>query len=176
MTEPRVLVREDKHGGLARGRSDWEKAAAVLTWVALAFVVLGGFDVALAWWPAFFGNPEWEFGTYTATLNNLPIVLLGFGLVVVVGIARGRVVLLWLAAIAGLVIALALLATMFMYATDIPIAFRSVTDPVARLGLKKAVAKSLVQSAVYIPAFLAGGVVAWRHTRRRPGASKGEGL
>ena len=176
MAEPRVLVGEDKQGRPARGIPDWEKAAAVLTWLAVAFVALGGFDVALAWWPAFFGNPEWEFGTYTATLNNLPIVLLGFGLVVVVGIARGRLILLWPAAVASLVIALALLLGMFLYLTDVPIALRSVSDPVARLGLKKAITKSLMQSTVYVAAFLTSAVVAWRHTRRRPGAHKGEGL
>jgi hypothetical protein len=70
-------------------------------------------------------------------------------------------------------IALGLLAGMFMYLTDIPIALKSVTDPTARLGLKKALAKSLVQGVIYVTAFSAAGIAAWRHTRRRPGMAKG---
>jgi hypothetical protein len=167
-----VLVGEGK-GKVARAHPDWEKAAALLTWVAVAFVVLGGFDVALAWWPTFIGNAEWEFGTYTATLNNLPIVLLGVGLLVAAGMARGRPLLLWCTGGVALLIALGLVLGMFMYLTDIPIALKSVTDPTARLGLKKAVTKSLVQGVIYVMMFLAAGVAAWRHTRRRPGMAKG---
>ena len=39
----------------------------VLDWLGLAFLLMGLVDLALAWFPLGLGNPEWEFGTISAT-------------------------------------------------------------------------------------------------------------
>jgi hypothetical protein len=51
----------------------------LLGWIGLAFALVGGFDLALIWIPLGFGNPEWEFGTVSATLDGLPVTTLGLG-------------------------------------------------------------------------------------------------
>ena len=57
----------------------------LLYWIGFAFVVMGGTDITLAWYPAPFGNPEWEFGAISATLNGLALPTLGFYLLLCSG-------------------------------------------------------------------------------------------
>ena len=58
--------------------------------VGLAFLVAGGADLVLTWFPAAFGTAEWEFGTITQTLNGLPVPTLGLALVGVWGAVTSR--------------------------------------------------------------------------------------
>ena len=44
----------------------------LLGWLGFALFVVGGADFLLTWFPERFGNPEWEFGTITASLNAMP--------------------------------------------------------------------------------------------------------
>jgi len=71
------------------------KEAPVGSWQLLAtagwaFLVVGGMDVGLVWYPAAFGNAGWEFGSITTSLNGLPLPLMGLALVLASATARAK--------------------------------------------------------------------------------------
>jgi len=127
----------------------------LLGWTALAFLLVGGVDFALTWYPPDFGNREWEFGTVTASLNGMPILLLGISLLLGASLRTGRRWWAVLALVASLVMLLWVVVGAVLWATNIPLALRSVPDQLA-LGIKKSLVKTVVQSLVYplILAFL----------------------
>jgi hypothetical protein len=126
------------------------------------FVVVGGADLLLTWWPLGFGNPEWEFGTVTSTMDGLPVPTLGLVAVAAAARAVGRLPVARVAAVMLAVMALIVVGAAVMYATTVPIAMRSVTDPVILTGLKKAVGKTVAQCVAYPIGFVWLAVVAWR--------------
>ena len=134
--------------------------------VGIAFLAVGFADLLLAWLPLSFGQPEWEFGTVTATLDGLPIFVIGLALVVADASRRGASRSLRFAAVTCLVLALSLTAMVALYATVVPLALQSVPEGGVRVGLLKAVGKTTIQALVY-PVLLAWmGVLAWRHASR----------
>lgn len=153
------LVMPEKGG--SKGRSSALvsfRTWALLGWVGLTFLVVGGFDYALTWFPTDFGNREWEFGTVIASLNGLPVPVIGLGLLLASSIQTDRRWLAWLATIGAFgFLAWVLLGIVLWFGTT-PIALSS--TPVEVLtGVKKAIAKSAVQSLAY-PAIL--GFLSWR--------------
>ena len=123
----------------------WE----LLGWLGLALFLVGGADFLLSWFPARFGNPEWEFGTITAALNAMPASLMGVTLLLLwalheesPGWARGlsAVLLLW---------AVILLALAVIYGLTLPLAAKGLSVPNIGVGLKRAIARTLVQLVVY---------------------------
>lgn len=136
----------------------------LLGWIGLAFTIVGGADLLLTWYPMNFGSPEWEFGTVTAALDGLPVPTLGLAMLLGVGAARGQRWLMRTLAIVFALLAIVIVTAAILYATNIPIALQSVPDAVVRTGLKKAIAKSTVQSVVYPAVFLWMAYKAWRHS------------
>lgn len=135
----------------------------LLGWIGAAFVVMGGTDVALAWYPSAFGRPEWEFGAITASLNGLALPLLGIFVLLAVSIAHGRVAAMRVIGSVMFVGAAVLLVLAFMYVTVVPLALNSVSDN-AQLatGMKKAIAKASVLFVAYVTLLLVGGISGWR--------------
>src|SRR5574338_443220 len=68
--------------------------------------------------------------------------LLGLALLLGAAVARGWILGTRVWAIVGIVMAVLILAAAVIWALNLPLAFRSVQEPAARLGLKKSVAKS----------------------------------
>ena len=58
----------------------------LLATVAWAFLIVGGLDVGLVWYPAAFGNAGWEFGSVTAMLNGFPLPVMGSALLLASGL------------------------------------------------------------------------------------------
>ena len=137
----------------------------LLGWLGLVFVIVGGVSLALMWYPVLIGNPQWEFGTVSSTYDSLPITALGLGLLLGAGVARGIRWWTRIAAVLFLLLALLVIGGLVLYATNLPLALRAVTDPLARSGLKRAIAKALVQGVMYGGVFCILGVSAWRHSR-----------
>ena len=137
----------------------------LLGWLGLVFVVIGCTDLAMAWYPVLIGNPQWEFGTVSRTYDNLPLTTLGLGLLLGSGVARG--VKWWTRIVAVLfgLLALLVIGGLVLYATNIPLALRSVADPLALSGLKRAIVKALVQGVMYGLVFSILGISALRHSR-----------
>lgn len=166
MASPRVLVRDDTEG---RKRS-WRPPAPdfgwkLLGWVGGVLLISGLIDIGIAIYPLMLGNPEWEFGTIGSVLNGLTVPMLGLALLLGAAVARGwgqgpRV---W--AIVAIAVAVIILAAAVIWALNLPLAFRTVQEPAARLGLKKSVAKTVAQAILYPVAFLWIGWQGFRHAR-----------
>lgn len=160
-SESRAPVKKDP----ASPTAAWE----MLGWVGLALFLIGMFDLLLGWVPTRFGNPEWEFGVVSRTLDSMPVPVVGLTLLMASVSARG---IAWAMRAVGLVALLltAILAVgLLVYLLDVPLALRVVTDPTARSGLKRAIFKAAVQGTLY-PAVLATvGIMGIRKTlRARP--------
>ena len=141
----------------------------LLGWVGLVFLTIGLLDLALGWFPTHFGNPEWEFGTVGRTFDSLPITVLGLALVLGAAVARGTAWAVRATALVALLLATILLVGLLVYALDLPLAFRTVTNPAARTGLKRAVLKALVQGTLYPTVLAAVAIRGIRTTlRARP--------
>ncbi len=164
MGEARVLVRPPE-----KGFGALEAAPAfgwlLLGWAGLTFAVVGGLDVALTWYPSHFGSSEWEFGTVTASLNGLPLYTMGMALMLAAAIARGRRRAVRIVAAAFMVTAIAIVFAASLWATNVPIAVQSVTDPEVKTGLTKAIVKTWAQAIVYPVGFAWIAIRAWRHSR-----------
>ena len=167
-SEPRVLIEPARKGS---ARSPLAPAPdfgwLLLGWMGLAFALIGGWDVLLTWVPMHFGNPEWEFGTITSSLDGLPVLTMGLVLVLGAGAARGTRWLVRTMAVLLVALAVAILVAAALYATSVPIALKSVMDPVVKTGLKKAIAKTTTQAVVYPVAFAWIALQAWRRSSLR---------
>lgn len=149
MSAPRVLTgRDDPQPRPEAPAPAATGDRAMWAWVGLAFLIVGGADIALTWLPTQFGNREWEFGTVTAALNGLPVPMLGLG-AMLWSTQEGR--RRWMATLglaAALVLLLSILVGLVLWGTGIPLAVHSVPDQVAP-GLKKALIKTSIQGIVY---------------------------
>lgn len=149
------LVMGGKGGGREfRPRDVW----ALLGWMGLTFLVVGGFDFALTWFPTDFGNPEWEFGTVTQSFNGLPIVVLGLGLLLASSILTDRTWLSWVAAAGAFGLLVWVLLGAVVWTFTVPVALSGTPQEVL-LGLQKAIAKTAMQSVLYSVLL---GYMTWR--------------
>ena len=139
------------------------EAWKALSWIGIGFFILGFLDIALGWYPTGFGNPEWEFGTISGSLNALAIPMLGLYLILASAIARsdrraGRAV----AVIMGLMLVL-ILGLGVVYLTVVPLAIKAVAgNALVSLGIKKAVLKAMVLGSVDSVLLAVGMVKGWR--------------
>jgi hypothetical protein len=147
-------------GSGARSSADAWRA---LTWIGVAFTALGLLDVALGWYPPAFGNPEWEFGTISGTLNALAIPMLGLYLVLASAIARSdrrsaRAVSVGMAVLLLMVLGLGL-----VYLTVVPLAIKSVSNnALVAFGMKKAIVKAVALGIADSVLLGVGMVKGWR--------------
>lgn len=140
-------------------------AWSLLGAVGVAFAVVGFTDVALAWYPTAVGNPEWEFGTVSATLNGMPVPALGLTLMAASAVHAGRRWQAILVGVVAVVLALMLTGCALLFALNIPAALNAVQQPFIRVGLLKGMAKAGVASAAYVIYF---AWLAWRMLRSQP--------
>ncbi len=124
-------------------------AWTLLGLVGWVFLLVGGMDVGLVWYPAAFGNPAWEFGSVTAALNGLPLPLMGLALILAGASARGNAAAVKVAIGAAALALIAVLGAGVLYGLTAPIAVRSVSEPLASSGLGKAILRSAVQLVAY---------------------------
>lgn len=159
MSDPKIVASVKDAGRRATTDVvDASRAWAVLGWIGLAFLVVGGSDFVLVWFPLSFGTREWEFATVTQSFNGLPILLLGVGLLMVASEQVERRWWLYVAAGAAAVLLLWVLAGFGLWASNVGLALETVPDEL-RVGIQKAVAKTAVQSVAY-PVVL--GYLVWR--------------
>lgn len=127
---------------------------------SVLFVVVGSMDAVLTWFPTNFGSAEWEFGTISASLNGLPLPVLGLVLMLAGSLALGRRRLAWSVVMVLLLIAIVVAIVAVLYLLTLPQAFRAAADAgeVGRIGIRKAMLKSVVQLIGYPVAL---GITAW---------------
>ena len=137
----------------------------VLGITGATFVVLGLLDVSLVWFPPTLGSPEWEFASITATFNTLPVTVLGATLLVSSGIARQRPAIARTGGILLLMLAMLVVVGAVIYATTVPIALKGINNPVVRLGVYKAMTKTIAQCILYPILFIWVGLKGLRASR-----------
>lgn len=162
MSAPKVLVQEAPAKPRLSPAPDF--GWYLIGWIGVVFAAVGGMDLLLAWYPLNLGNSEWEFGTVSAALDGLPVLTLGLALLMGSGAARGERWLMRTTALIFVVLAVLILAAALLYASDLPIALKAVTQPVVRTGLKKAITKTAGQAVLYPLAYLWIARMAWRHS------------
>lgn len=153
----------DREGqGTASPLTALEFGWTVLSGVGLVFFLVGGLDIALAWYPLGFGSPAWEFGTVTLSLNGLPTPVLGLGMGLASGVALGRRWQARITAATMIAIAVIILVLAVLWATNVPLALRSTDEPLGKLGLQRSVVKTGVQVLCYPIALIWIGVAGWK--------------
>jgi hypothetical protein len=136
----------------------------------ILFAVLGLTDLVTQLFPLGLGSPDWEFGTYSSIMDSIPLFTMGMGFLGAYAVARARRSLALVIGIILILIAVLLLAFAFLYATNLPQALRvrprTAADLALRLGMKKAVVKGALQTAIYPIAYLWMGIFIIRNGRR----------
>jgi hypothetical protein len=144
----------------------------LLALAGLLFTVVGGFEVGSQLIPFALGSPEWEFGTYCSVMDTLPQFLLGLGLLSAWAVTAGKRPLAKTLGVLFLLLAFLNLAGAFLFATNVPQVLKIHPHSVIQVGIKKAVLKASLQSAVYPFALLWLGQYMLRNS---PGSRKGRG-
>lgn len=161
--KPRIVLGEGEARVDDTRALPMEAATRLLGPAGLAFILVGGADLALTWIPTAFGTPEWEFGTISQTLNNLPVPTLGVVLLTAWAAATGRRTAVRILGVVAVLLALAIVAIGGLFLLTVPVALHAVKAPLIVLGLKKAIAKAAVQMVAYPVAYL---WLAWAGLRR----------
>jgi len=166
MTERQILVGNAPALRGADFPEDPGTAWRLMTWVGLALAAVGYCDIGLAMWPIQVGNPQWEFGTISRVFDSLPLVTVATLLFFAGSMARGSKLAVRAVGAWSVLFGLVLIGATVLYVLTIPLAVRSVSEPLAAMGLKKAIIKSLIQGTVYPVTFLAIGIFGWRTPSR----------
>ena len=166
MTQPAIRVGADAPAAADQSTSQ-DAAWRLLGWLAVVFVVVGLIDILVAWTPLRIGTPEWEFGTITGTLNNLPVPAMGLVLLLASATAlerRGQVVLAL-----GVAVLLLLLLTLMavLYGLTAPLAWKAGAAAVGRTAVGGSMLKSLAALIAYFILCVTCITFAVRSLRRR---------
>lgn len=162
MAGPKILVGREGEAPRVIGPAP-EVGWRLLGGAGFAFSVVAAVDLALAWYPLGFGNAEWEFGTVTAVLGNLPLLIMGLGLLFSSAVGRGKAGLLKTISVIWLLLALLVVAMLALHLRRVPEALAAVTDPLVNEGLRESIAKVVLQGVLYPLAFAWMGMKGWRH-------------
>ena len=162
MTGPKILVGREVEASRVIGPAP-EVGWRLLGGAGFAFAVVAAVDLALAWYPLGFGSAEWEFGTVTAVLGNLPLFIMGLGLLFSSAVGQGKAGLLKTISVIWLLLSLLVLGMLALHVRRVPEALGSVTDPLLNEGLRESIAKVVAQGVLYPLAFAWMGIKGWRH-------------
>lgn len=127
-----------------------------------AFVLVGFVNLGFSLFPLKIASTSWKFGILGRTLNHLPLVVLGFGLLAYGAVRHRDVSTAWIRTLAAvlLVMALAVLGAGVVHAVTAPAVLQGGTE-VARSGIDQ-VARSAAEATSYVIVFVAAGVTLWR--------------
>lgn len=139
-------------------------AWAVLGWFGVLAVIIGGFDILLAWYPLRTGNPAWEFGIINLTIWSLPFPTTGLVFLLAAGIALESRWRIRLAAIVMLVLALSIVGMLALYGLTVPIALRGSPAPVLP-EIKKSIVKTAFLGLLFAGLYIALAVTALKRRR-----------
>jgi uncharacterized protein (DUF486 family) len=124
----------------------------VMGWL---FTVVGLLNTVLIWVPLHMGSPEYEFTSVAASLDGLPLALMGMTLALAASRASGRVKSATALIVLLVVVTLLVLAGGVLYWLNVPLALNALkNDPVPRMGITKSVVKVTAQVVLYSAAML----------------------
>lgn len=142
----------------------WQRAAPVFAALGLAITAVAALDLGLAWVPAQFGNPEWEFGTVTRTFDSLALGTTGLGWLLIWSVVRK---VRWALVALGLVFVLLLVGIvggLVLYWLNVPVALGAVPAEAGTM-LKRSVARSSVFGTTYLALYAWLSWFTWRAWR-----------
>jgi len=127
-----------------------------LVWVmGWLFAVVGLLNTVLIWIPLRFSSPEYEFTSVAASLDGLPLALMGMTLALAASRASGRVKSATALIVLLLVVTLLVVVGGVLYWLNVPLALNALKNqPVPRLGIVKSVIKVTAQVVLYSAAML----------------------
>jgi hypothetical protein len=162
----RVLVSApDKVQG-ARNTEAWSGGAAVkaLGWFGVILALAALSDFVLAFYPLGFGSAEWELATISSVIQGLPLISIGLAAIWVSGGLSGQRRLLIAVGVLLLASAVSVFGLLIVFLTNVPIALQATRD-VARLGIEKLAAKTVVLALVFGVSYIVAGVLALKQAR-----------
>lgn len=135
--------------------------------VGAVIAIVGWTDLAFAWFPLEWGNPEWEFGTSSRTFDGLPLATIGVGAIAAsaVGLGSRRGMLLTLALV--LVSLLLVFGAALMYWLTVPPAWAAAPDSILA-SLKIAALRTSIFMILYLAAYSWLAFFLWRRWRGLP--------
>ena len=160
----RVLTPEGPRTKGAAGLPEPKLAWSLLGWFGIAAVLIGGFDILLAWYPLQSGNPAWEFGIINLTVWSLPFLTTGLVFLLASGVALQSRWRIRVAAVAMLLAAMLILALLVLYALSIPIALQGAPTAV-QTNVKKSILKTVVLGLTFPTLYIVLAVAALRRRR-----------
>ena len=164
MTGSRILIKSDQKNRNPLDPSP-DTGWYLLGGIGMVFALVSLADLVLAWYPTAFGDAEWEFGTITAVLDGLPLLTIGAGLALGAMVARGRLAGVKILSILFGLLGLVLVLLTIRYAGHISQALGAVTEPAIKLGLRKAITKTLTQGTLYSLGYLWIATLGWKHAK-----------
>ncbi|HEX8361980.1 MAG TPA: hypothetical protein VF613_17815 [Longimicrobium sp.] len=132
-----------------------------LGWFGLLITLVSLADIALTFYPARFGVPEWEFGTVANAYSGLPLLATGLAGVLAGAMGQRRRWMIRLTALVLVLAALAMVAATSIFLLDVPLALRLAPAEVL-VGIKKTILKTLLLGTIFPIAFLVAAVAAVR--------------
>jgi len=168
IAEPEVKSGSRK-ANLSEAVAPWDgrSAARASGWIGALLLSAALIDYTLALYPSAFGNPEWETGTISQLVAGLPLVTIGLAGLWASGAGLARRWLLRLLGVVFLAAAVAVIAMLILFSTNIPTALRA-TEGVSHLGILKLVAKTLTTGLMFSVAYVMMGVLSLRQSRGIP--------
>ena len=143
-----VLKADDDRSRATRTPLDPKASFAVLGWVGLVFLMVGGMDFLLVWYPPAFASREWQFAVVTRSFSSLPVPTMGLGFLVFASVHAGRRWWAYLGGGAAAVMALVAVVGVVLWGINIPLALGQVPDQVAT-GMYRSIARTAVQAVAY---------------------------
>ena len=148
MSDPKIVASAKNQDRPRAVPQDSSRSWLVLGWIGLAFLIVGGADFALTWFPPQFGNPEWEFGTVTQSFNGLPILLLGLAFLTAAASQAGRGWWRMLGMVGSAVLLVWIVVGAVLWGRNVSLALETVPAQAAA-GIRGAIVKTFLQSVAY---------------------------
>ena len=127
--------------------------------------IIGFADFVLVFYPGRFGDPTWEFAAVDAAFSSLPVFTVGLGLLISAALAQGFVTRVRVLAVVCMLLAVAIVALMLLYATNIPLALK-LSPPDVLPGIYKSIIRTVLMAVVFGTGFVVAAFTAWRRTRK----------
>jgi hypothetical protein len=170
MSAPHIVMQADRKALNPISSAAPQTAWRALGRVGVVLAVIAGFDIILRWYPTSFRSPEWEFGTIAMTFASLPLVTVGLVAGLASAMARGVRVSTTVMSAIFCMIALFVIASLLLFASDAPLALRAIANQnniAATLEMKRTIARALVMGVGYAVIYVYGSVVSLRYLLRR---------
>lgn len=132
--------------------------------LGITLTLIGLTDLGMLYFPPHWASLDWEFGTIGATIEGLPLLTVGLGLLAMSSVALGRTRWMRLWSILMLLLALFVIAILIVFVLDVPVALRAV-QPTGREALQKSIVKTGLMGSLYVVWYAALGIWTWRRIR-----------